>query len=118
MQFAKIHGMSGRSGFIDLVSEYYKTENEKKYKVEYINVEITTFEKIMSKYPTVTHIDFMSIDVESHEMTILETIDFNKYRFGIITIEKSEPEKIKTFMLDKEYKCFMEIGADLMFIPK
>jgi hypothetical protein len=59
----------------------------------------------------------MSIDVEGHEMEILKSINFEKYSFGFITIERSEPEKIKEHMRKNRYKVFMEIGADIMFIP-
>jgi hypothetical protein len=77
-----------------------------------------TFDELMKKYPNINNIDFMSIDVEGHEMEILESIDFTKYNFGLLTIEKSEPEKIKELMKRNGYKFFMEVGADIMFIPK
>jgi hypothetical protein len=77
-----------------------------------------TFDEIMENHPNVKHIDFMSLDVEGHEVKILETINFGKYTFGLFTIENNEPEKIKALMSKNGYKVFMEIGADTMFIPE
>jgi hypothetical protein len=71
----------------------------------------------MKNYTNINHIDFLSLDVEGHEVPILETIDFQKYTFGILAIEKNNPEKIIDIMQKNGYKIFMEIGADLIFIP-
>jgi FkbM family methyltransferase len=84
--------------------------------VEVIKVKTITFDELMEKHPDIKEIDFMSIDVEGHEMEILKTIDFEKYKFNFITIEKSDPEKIKEYMKKNRYKLFMELGADIMFV--
>jgi hypothetical protein len=65
----------------------------------------------------------MSIDVEGAEMSILKTIDFDKYHFGLITVENNEEikgngRKMKSYMDKQGYKVFFEIGVDIMFIPK
>jgi hypothetical protein len=62
----------------------------------------------------------MSIDVEGAEMSILKTIDFNKYSFGLITVENNEEtqgdgERLKEFMAEKGYKVFLDLGLDIMF---
>jgi len=48
----------------------------------------------------------------------LETINFKKYTFGLITIENNNPEILKEIMQRNKYKVFMEVGADMMFIPE
>jgi hypothetical protein len=100
------------------MSEGHKKWAAEYGKVEIINVKTITFDEMMAKYPSIKHIDFLSMDVEGHEMEILKTIDFSKYSFGFLTIEKSDPEKIKEHMKINGYKPFMEIGADIMFIPE
>ena len=76
-----------------------------------------TFDEIMDNYPNIRYIDFMSIDVEGYEVEILKSINFNKYSFGFITIEKNESEKIKEIMNNNGYRLFLEVGGDIMFIP-
>lgn len=117
VEFFKAYTAHALSGINDGISDAHRKEAAEYGKVEIINVKTMTFDDMMEKYPGERHIDFMSIDVEGHEMEILKTINFGKYSFGFITIERSEPEKIKGLMRENGYKVFMEIGADIMFIP-
>jgi FkbM family methyltransferase len=118
VEFFQAYGANALSGLNEGMSEAHKNWAKEYGKVEIIKVKTMIFSELMEKYPSITEIDFMSIDVEGHEMEILKTIDFEKYKFKLITIEKSEPEKIKNYMKEKGYKLFMEIGVDIMFIPK
>jgi FkbM family methyltransferase len=118
VEFFKAHGANALSGLNEGMSDAHKKWAEEYGKVEIINVKTMTFDEMMAKYSGIKHIDFMSIDVEGHEMKILKTIDFKKYSFSFLTIEKSEPENIKEYMKRNGYKVFMEIGADIMFIPE
>jgi FkbM family methyltransferase len=118
IEFFKAHGAPALSGLNENMSEGHKKWAAEYGKIEIINVKTTTFEEIMKKHPDIKHIDFMSIDVEGHEMEILKTINFNEYKFDFVTIEKSDPDKIIKHMQENGYKIFMEIGADIMFIPK
>jgi len=108
----------GLSGLNDKMEESHRKWAKEYGKIEIIKVKTVVFDKIMENYPNVKHIDFMSLDVEGYEISILESINFKKYTFGILTIEKNNPEKIKDIMEKNGYKLFMEIEADLMFIPK
>ncbi|GHV82968.1 hypothetical protein AGMMS50212_03080 [Spirochaetia bacterium] len=74
-----------------------------------IKVKTLTFDKIMENHPDVKYIDFMSIDTEGAELRILESIDFKKYKFGLITVEDNEKHGVlENFMKTKGYKKFME----------
>lgn len=82
-----------------------------------IEIETTTFEKIMNNYKDVQHIDFMSLDIEGGEFDVLSSIDFNKYSFSLITVEYNDKyNEIKEFMLSKGYKILMKNRFDLIFI--
>jgi FkbM family methyltransferase len=90
--------------------------------VERIKVKTITFGDLMSRYPGLTGIDFLSLDVEGAEMSILETIDFSVYRFGLIAIEcidesPGESGKLKAFMREKGYEVLLDVGLDLIFAP-
>jgi FkbM family methyltransferase len=115
VEFLKSLKSSGLSGLYEGMSESHKNFAGAG---EIIKVKTMTFDEIMKKYTNIKHIDFISIDVEGHEMEILKTINFKKYSFSLLTIEKNEPEKIIEYMNKNGYKIFMEVGADIMFIPE
>lgn len=53
----------------------------------------------------VTHVDYLSLDVEGHELMVLKGIDWDKVVIGVLTIEvsrKSLPE-IEEFLSTKSY---------------
>ena len=106
------------SGLNEGMEESHKQWAKDSGKTEIIKVKTVTFDEIMANYPTVNHIDFMSLDVEGYEIPILETINFNKYTFGFITVENNDTEKIMEIMQKNRYKVFMERGGDIMFIPE
>ncbi|GHT82959.1 hypothetical protein FACS1894137_02910 [Spirochaetia bacterium] len=123
IDFLKACGMETWSGLKSQMSDVHKKHiiNSRK-KIEVIKVKTLTFNDLMDNYEGITFIDFMSIDVEGAEMSILETIDFNKYRFGLLIIENAEDhpgdgEKMKKFMLDKGYTVFFELEFDIVFTP-
>ena len=52
-----------------------------------IIVNCTTLEKILDQVDFDGNIDYLSVDIEGHEYTILKDFNFNKYNIGLITIE-------------------------------
>jgi hypothetical protein len=92
-------------------------------RVERITVKTITFEELMSHYPDIRRIDFLSLDVEGAEMDILKTINFTKYPFGLIAVEcidekPGEGEELRAFMAKKGYGVLADLGLDLMFVPQ
>jgi FkbM family methyltransferase len=90
--------------------------------VERIRVKTITFGDLMSRYPGISRIDFLSLDVEGAEASILESIDFSAYRFGLVAIESidetpGEGERLKAFMREKGYGVLLDVGLDLIFAP-
>ncbi len=59
------------------------------------HIELTTISLVdlldQCKCPLV--IDYFSLDVEGHEMSILKDFDFSKYRFRTLTVEHNEPHQ-------------------------
>jgi len=117
VEFFQAHNAPALSGINEGMEDTHKNWAKEYGKVDIIKIRTVTFDKLMENYPDLKYIDFISIDVEGHEMEILETINFEKYKFGLITIENSDPEKIKNLMCKNGYKKFMEVGVDIMFIP-
>ena len=81
-----------------------------------------TFDEIMENYPQVSHIDFMSLDVEGGELEVLKGIDFSKYRFSCIAIEhnyfKDAQREVISLLNAKGYRILMWNGWDYLFVPK
>ena len=70
---------------------------------------------ILNKYK-LTHIDFLSIDTEGSELSILSTIDFSKYYIDVITIEDNYNDpKLITFFEQRGYKLMNIIKCDKIF---
>lgn len=62
----------------------------------------------ISKAPKV--IDFLSLDVEGAELTVLKGIDFNKYNFHYMLIECQSIEPLESYLLDKSYKLIDKLS--------
>jgi len=83
-------------------------------KVEKFKTKTVTFEKII---PSNNVIDYLSVDIEGGEMEILESINFNKYKIKVISVENNRPEKINfdLFFKKKNYSFFDRVGQDEIF---
>lgn len=63
------------------------------------------------------HIDMLSVDTEGGEFDILASIDFNKYKIDVITVEDNyEDHRFYSFLGNKGYKFIKRLGCDLVFI--
>jgi FkbM family methyltransferase len=113
-----IQTKGGRSGFTkDMTDSMIKAAEQEGIVAKY-SIKTITFEKLMENNK-ISNIDFMSIDVEGAELAVLESIDFNKYKFDLITIENNQGiEKLRDYMFSKGYKILFDIGVDILFIPK
>jgi FkbM family methyltransferase len=115
---AFIQTKRGRSG----ITENMSTESLKAAEAEGIlsNVRIKpiSFDHLMRNSDT-DYVDFLSIDVEGSELGVLESIDFDKYKFGLIAIEANAGARpLREFMFARGYKAFLELAPDLVFIPQ
>ncbi len=74
----------------------------------------------------VNYIDYMSLDVECHELQALKGIDFNTIKINVITLENNPSassflgdDNIREFLYEKEYKFYARIGdLDDVFVHK
>ncbi|GHU20657.1 hypothetical protein FACS1894163_13700 [Spirochaetia bacterium] len=115
------------SGLASQMSEAHKNRilyGDGGGRIDSIKVKTLSFDDLMNQYPPMqcTHIDFMSIDTEGSELSILKTIDFTKYRFGLITVEDNKEfpgsgEQLKKFMEQNGYGVLIELGWDVVFVP-
>jgi hypothetical protein len=52
-----------------------------------------TLEEVLNSVNAPTVIDYLSLDVEGHEYSILSTFPFDKYKFRCMTVEHNEPHQ-------------------------
>ena len=94
--------LSGISSHIDKYSEIV---NKNKTQIE---VETITLTNLLDKYNAPLFIEYLSIDTEGSELEILKGCDFNKYKFGYITLEHNymEPRRteMREFLISKGYR--------------
>lgn len=89
--------------------------------LQYVEVQSATFGEIMAHYPRVSHIDFMSLDIEGGEFEVLKGIDFDKYTFSLMAIEHNgvseSIENITKLLESKGYKMLFFNAWDFFFVP-
>ena len=112
------------SGWEDMLS-YVKGSNNaiKDYNYKEIKVQTETLKQILEQ-ENITHIDYLSLDVEGHELKVLNGIDFEKVRINVLTIENNPPgfeiegnEEIRRLMLQNNFRLWGRInGLDDIFV--
>jgi len=83
-------------------------------KSQVISVQSKRFSDIIDE----VEIDYVSIDVEGSELSILESIDFDKHNIKLFSVESNyeqENQKIVDFLASKNYFYIKSIGCDDFF---
>ena len=87
--------------------------------LEKVSVPTATFDEVMQNHPEVSHVDFLSLDVEGGELEVLRGIDFDKHSFGVMTIEHNHTESkelVRQFLEERGYRALMQNSFDMMFV--
>lgn len=63
-------------------SDYYHRNKTISYQVETVSLG-----DLLIQHKAPAEIDYLSIDTEGSELTILRALDFNRWRFNVITVE-------------------------------
>jgi FkbM family methyltransferase len=101
------------SGILD---ENYTFKNSKHEKV--IDVHCLPLSDIIEQYAKNRDIEFLSIDCEGHDLTILQTADWNKARPKIVLVEDHNityDGPIYEFMKSNRYSYLCKIGPTIFF---
>ena len=60
-------------------------------------LECLPVQDVLDKHGT-RHVDYLSLDVEGHELQVLEGFDWNKTRIDVISVEKNRDEGVEKFL--------------------
>ena len=110
-----IEGLTQMSG---IRNENYTAEkiinNSTQSKTEISKIVTTTFDQ---EVPSHQEIDYLSIDIEGGELSVLETIDFEKYTIKVVSVENNLPDKFNynSFFISKNFSFFDRVGQDEIF---
>lgn len=81
-----------------------------------IKVKTKNLTKLLEENNAPNFIDYLSIDTEGSEYDILNSHNFDKYKFGYITVEHNHINtnrlKIRNLLTSKGYKFYRENGVD------
>jgi FkbM family methyltransferase len=117
-------------GYTEMLSglEGYRDDEHEKRTIDEIRLFGGSFETVivqgylMSKIleqHNIFEIDYMSLDIEGGEFEILSSIDFEKYKIKIISVENNYiHERIRNLMKRKGYELMITTGSDDFFERK
>jgi FkbM family methyltransferase len=114
------------TGWEDMLSFIKETRDEDYgYETEDVTIQVKVLKDVFEQ-ENIIHIDYMSIDVEGHELNVLKGIDFNKVRINVLTIENNNPNNphygdndIRNIMFINNYILWGRIsGLDDIFVHK
>lgn len=84
-----------------------------------IQVIAKTLNAILNEVKAPKLIDFLSLDVEGAEMSVLKGIDYNSYRFKVIVIESRNQRKTTEYLAKRNYVLFQKVSPiDYIFVYK
>jgi FkbM family methyltransferase len=85
---------------------------------EIIQLEAVNINDLLVKYNMPEYIEYFSLDVEGCEERVISTLNFEKYSFGCITVERPTPE-VNRILLQKGYIFVKNYKYDSFYIhPK
>jgi FkbM family methyltransferase len=110
-----LHGLSridSSEKFVDHVKKHGGS-------VETTSVPATTLNKLFEKHSVPTDLPFLSIDVEGHELTVLNTLDFSKYNPRLIIVEDNSKGKdriVHDFLNNHNYRLVKRVGVNEFYV--
>lgn len=111
------------SGVVDYYCEAHKgrisSENKSQGgSSEIVEKEMKTLNDVFKEQGSPEYIDFLKIDVEGGEEQVLRGIDFDKYSFGLISIEGNYQEEVDacvSILRSIGYMPIAKVGIDIFF---
>ena len=104
----------------DWVDDNLLKEKEK-IKDELISVPAITLTKLLDKH-NIQKIDFISLDVEGYEISVLNGLDFKKFTPSFIMIETTTYEERKNFIIEymknKNYRVIEQLSINDFIFEK
>ena len=86
--------------------------------ISHIKVNTMLLNDILQR-ENLTHIDYLTIDVEGSETRILRSIDYSTYSFSVIMFENpNNLEEPRSLLIEQGYRMATKLGPDDTFIKQ
>ena len=96
----------------------YKLRSEELKTAKIVFLETTTLTEVLDRNNAPKFIDYLSLDVEGSEERVISSLDFNKYQFGCMTIERPTP-LVNKILFDENYLFVKNYKFDSFYVhPK
>ena len=83
-----------------------------------VDVPIRTLDEILSEARAPMPIDFLSIDVEGHEIEVLSGFDFARWQPRLVLLEDNVADRAKlSFMRKAGYRLIRHVGFNGWYVP-
>lgn len=70
-------------------------------------VETVSLNDLLAQHGAPSHVDYLSVDTEGSELDILQAVDFDRWSFGVLTVEHGHlPQRagIQALLTSKGYR--------------
>ncbi len=119
VEFEKISGgLYGWSGIRETIEEPHRariTANVPDTSIERITVPAINLNDALTKF-SITHIDYLSIDVEGAELKILSVFPFEKFSIDILGVEDNfGNQELDNLIQSKGFRFLGKCGPDRMY---
>jgi FkbM family methyltransferase len=74
-------------GELSTVKQFKQCDHHDRSKAVEYEVDTVSLDDLLQTHDAPTEIDYLSVDTEGSELEILENVDFNRWRFNVITVE-------------------------------
>jgi FkbM family methyltransferase len=79
-------------------------------------VPVTTLDRLLTNLEAPKFVDFLSIDVEGAELSVLEGLDLSTYHFGVVCIETSAEDSVLKKFTPFGYKKIGSVHGNIILV--
>lgn len=120
------------NGWSSAINDDFTSSEILKENHESVLIEGITINELFELHNVPLYFDYLSIDIEGGELDILKTLDFNRWRFGILTYEHNahlvnhenhdklvaRKKEMEDLLLSNDYKFIKDYEGDGFFADK
>jgi FkbM family methyltransferase len=93
----------------------FRTRGEQLSNAESITFDAIPLNELLERYNAPTKIDYFSLDIEGSEERVIRSVDFEKYQFLCLTIERPTP-KVNKILFENGYLFVKNHKYDSFYI--
>ncbi len=111
MSFSEELSTVDQKSWIDGARSFLNSEED----IVYTYSPARTLDSILVESGAPVHVDFLSIDVEGAEKSVLEGLDLSHYSFSVICIEAQNESSISKIFMNPNYSLFAQVKNNYVF---